>query len=242
MYLRVTGSGFIYLKKGDDLFAIADILSNTPEAGEYCVSDCFDSGFVADLCAAGFLVMSYKSPRHNVLLFPKYHNIRSALLFENLHIAKSIRRFLPCYELRFDQDFDLIIDRCVAKHGDDWLTEPLLALIRKVRHSGKSQVKPTTFGVYRDGVLQAGEFGVIAGRVYTSYSGYYEENSAGRVQMILTAQYLKENGFAFWDLGMPLPYKNTLGAVDIDAHEWTRRFREDGANPYRKPASLILLG
>jgi Leu/Phe-tRNA-protein transferase len=162
----------------------------------------------------------------NVLLFPKYHNIRSALFFENLHVGKSVRRFLPRYELCFDRDFDVIIDKCVEKHGGDWLTERLLALIREVRRTDGSPVKPAAFGVYRDGALKAGEFGIIAGRVYTSYSGYYEESSAGRVQMILTADYLKRNGFAFWDLGMPLPYKNTLGAVDIDAVEWTRRFRE----------------
>jgi Leu/Phe-tRNA-protein transferase len=225
MNLRITRSGFIYITKGDDLFAIADVLSCMTEAGEFCVSDCFESGFVADLCAAGFLVMSYRLNNGDVLLYPKYHDVRSVLFFENLHIGRSVRRFLPHYELRFDHDFDMIIEKCVDKHGNDWLTEPLLALIREIRRTDGSPVKPAAFGVYRDGKLKAGEFGVIAGRVYTSYSGYYEESSAGRVQMILTAQYLKRNGFAFWDLGMPLPYKNTLGALDIDAWEWTRRFR-----------------
>jgi Leu/Phe-tRNA-protein transferase len=235
MYLRVTRSGFIYITQGDDLLAIADVLSHTPQAGEYCISDCLESGFVADLCAAGFLVMSYRHDNGGVLLYPKYHNVRSALFFENLHIGRSVRRFLPRYDLRFDHDFDAIVDKCVAKHGGDWITEPLIALIREIRRTSGSSVKPAAFGVYRDGELKAGEFGVIAGRVYTSYSGYYEESSAGRVQMILTAQYLQRNGFAFWDLGMPLPYKNTLGAVDIDAREWTRRFR--GALPSRQSAA-----
>jgi Leu/Phe-tRNA-protein transferase len=225
VFLRITRSGFVYLRKGDDLFAVADVLARTPEAGEYCVTDCFESGFVAELCAAGFLVMSYRLGGGGFLLYPKYHNLRSTLFFENLHIARSVRRFLPRYELRFDHDFDTIIDRCVAKHGGDWLTKPLLAALREMRSTGYRLARPVSFGVYRDGKLKAGEFGIIAGRVYTSYSGYYEESSAGRVQMILTARYLLHNGFAFWDLGMPLPYKNTLGAVDIDAREWTRHFR-----------------
>jgi Leu/Phe-tRNA-protein transferase len=227
MRLRVTRSGFIYIAKGDDLFAVADVLSRTPKVGEYCVSDCFESGFVADLCAAGFLVMSFRLDNGGVLLYPKYHDVRSALFFENLHIGKSVRRFLPRYELRFDEDFDVIVDKCVSAYGSGWLTKPLLALIREIRRTDGSPVKPASFGVYRNGELKAGEFGVIAGRVYTSYSGYHEESSAGRVQMILTAQYLKQNGFAFWDLGMPLPYKYTLGAIDIDAQEWTKRFREN---------------
>jgi Leu/Phe-tRNA-protein transferase len=220
----------VYLKKGDDLFALADVLANTPEAGEYCVADCLESGFVADLCAAGFLVMSFRAGSR-VFLYPKYHAARSTLFFENLHISRSVRPFLPRYELRFDGDFDRIVDTCVAKHGGEWLTEPLLAAIRAIRRAGDHPVRPVSFGVYRDGELKAGEFGVIAGRVYTSYSGYYAESSAGRVQMILTARYLEQHGFAFWDLGMPLPYKNTLGAVDIDAREWTRHFRQGRISP-----------
>jgi Leu/Phe-tRNA-protein transferase len=232
MRLRMTRSGYIYIAKGDDLFAVADALSRLPEAGEYCVSDCFESGFVADLCAAGFLVMSFRLDNGGVLLYPKYHNVRSALFFENLHIGRSVRRFLSRYELRFDEDFDVIVDKCVEAYGGGWLTEPLLALIREIRRTAGSPVKPAAFGVYRNGELKAGEFGVIAGRVYTSYSGYHEESSAGRVQMILTARHLQQNGFGFWDLGMPLPYKYTLGAVDIDAQEWTKRFRAQTARQW----------
>jgi Leu/Phe-tRNA-protein transferase len=224
--MRINHAGFFYVSKDDDLWAVADMLSYIPDAGEYCVSDCWESGFVADLCAAGFLVMSYQLNNGDTLLCPKYHGIRSALFFDDLHIGRSVRRFLPHYELRFDHDFDVIIDKCAAQHGSNWLTKPFLALIREIKRTAGSPVKPAAFGVYRDGKLKAGEFGVIAGRVYTSYSGYHEESSAGRVQMILTAEYLKRNGFVFWDLGMPLPYKNTLGAVDIDAREWTKRFRE----------------
>jgi Leu/Phe-tRNA-protein transferase len=67
---------------------------------------------------------------------------------------------------------------------------------------------------------------VKVGSVYTSYSGYHDEASAGTVQMILTAEYLRDAGFAFLDLGMPLPYKYTLGAVDIGIKRFTDIFRE----------------
>jgi Leu/Phe-tRNA-protein transferase len=69
-----------------------------------------------------------------------------------------------------------------------------------------------SFGLYREGRLVAGEFGAAAGRVYTSYSGYHDEDSAGSVQLVLTGRWLRDAGFAFWDLGMDLPYKRSLGA------------------------------
>jgi Leu/Phe-tRNA-protein transferase len=87
-------------------------------------------------------------------------------------------------------------------------------------------VRPFSFGLYREGELRAGEFGVIAGRVYTSYSGYHEEGSAGSVQMILTARWLADHGFAFWDLGMPLDYKGKLGAKLLNTGDFMRIFRE----------------
>jgi Leu/Phe-tRNA-protein transferase len=86
-------------------------------------------------------------------------------------------------------------------------------------------VRPESFALYRDGNLVAGEFGVRSGRVYTSYSGYYDENNAGTVQLILTARYLQERGDAFFDLGMPLDYKTDLGATDISPEEFVKRFR-----------------
>ena len=85
--------------------------------------------------------------------------------------------------------------------------------------------RPVSFALYREGKLAAGEFGVVAGRVYTSYSGYYDEDNAGTVQLILTTRYLLERNFAFFDLGMPLPYKTDLGAVDISPEAFVALFR-----------------
>jgi Leu/Phe-tRNA-protein transferase len=82
-----------------------------------------------------------------------------------------------------------------------------------------------SFALYRNGKLVAGEFGIKTGGVYTSYSGYYDEKNAGTVQMILTTMYLQEQGFAFFDLGMPLDYKNMLGARDISPQEFVSHFR-----------------
>jgi Leu/Phe-tRNA-protein transferase len=200
--------------------------------------------------AAGFLVMSVKagnaededeaavqetavaSPEaaapkidDQYILLPKLHLTRSALFFDNLHVKKSVRRYLDCYELRPDADFDLIVNRCQEIHGEDWLTKPLVAAIRDIRQNRLHGVYPMSFALYRNGKLVAGEFGVKAGGVYTSYSGYYDENNAGTVQLILTTRWLQEQGFAFFDLGMPLDYKTALGAQDISPEEFVALFR-----------------
>jgi Leu/Phe-tRNA-protein transferase len=150
--------------------------------------------------------------------------LRSALFFSELRIKKSIRPFLSRYELRVDTDFDCIVDKCVEIHGSDWLTPPLVEILKNL-HQSAMPARPVSFGVYRDGELKAGEFGVLIGRVYTSYSGYYEEDNAGTVQMILMAQWMNKTGFDFLDLGMPLDYKTGLGARNIEPGRFVELFR-----------------
>jgi len=192
-----------------------------PPGDVFDSDDAFGPGGVADpegLAEDGYF-----------LVMPKLHLVRSVLFFDKLHIKNSIKRYLyrtdyP-YELYFDADFDYIVDRCIAVHGADWLTPPLIDVIKTIRHNRSQGVYPASFALYRDGKLVAGEFGIITGRVYTSYSGYYDENNAGTVQLILTTRYLEEHGFAFFDLGMPLQYKTDLGATDLSPQEFIDLFR-----------------
>ena len=244
MYLKYTSSGFLIISPDDDCRLIVDAMLATGYNEEFCVALDFSPEFTARLMEAGFLVMSVnasgppEAENPEYILLPKLHLVRSALFFENLHVKKSIRRFLNRYELRPDADFNRILDRCVQIHGDDWLTPPLVASIKQIREQSPdtepvpagrvvptSNARPVSFALYRDGKLVAGEFGVVCGRVYTSYSGYYDEDNAGTVQIILAARYLQEHGFSFFDLGMPLDYKTDLGAVDISPFEFVRLFR-----------------
>jgi len=245
MNLRYTVSGYIYISPLDDCQAVVDAMLATDYSGDFCIAEGFDPEFTAKLMKAGFLVMSmniaYEGFDPYYIMMPKLHLVRSALFFENLHIKKSIRRLLKYYELRADVEFDQILDICVEKHGSDWLTPPLVECVKQIRRNAKTEqailsnfqslvpspiVYPASFSLYRDGKLVAGEFGIIYNKVYTSYSGFYYENNAGTVQLILTVKYLKEHGFSFFDMGMPLDYKADLGAVNISPYEFVQLFRE----------------
>ncbi|MDR2716869.1 MAG: GNAT family N-acetyltransferase [Treponema sp.] len=224
MYLHFTETGFLIMLPHDNPRRIVDAMLKTGYNEEFCVSLDFSPDFIARLMAAGFLVMSTKVDNEHILL-PKLHLTRSALFFDNLHIKKSVKRYLNRYELRYDSDFDFILNRCMEIHGGDWLTAPLAAAIRNIRQNRPHGVYPASFALYRNGKIVAGEFGVKAGRVYTSYSGYYDESNAGTVQLILAARYLQEHGFSFFDLGMPLDYKTDLGATDISPEDFVALFR-----------------
>ncbi|MDR2493877.1 MAG: GNAT family N-acetyltransferase [Spirochaetaceae bacterium] len=256
MYLRYTLSGHAFISPKDNPDKLVDALLASGYNEECCLALDFTPSFVSRLMAAGFLVMSIsrsepdgenteEKEEQGFLLLPKLHLIRSVLFFPDLHIKKSVRRLLNRYELRFDTDFDRIVDKCIAIHGDDWLTKPLIDTIKSIRKVSMTgggavlfkkkrrlpPVRPVSFGVYRNGELLAGEFGVSVGRVYTSYSGYYDESSAGTAQIVLMTRYLEDAGFAFLDFGMPLDYKTDLGATNIGPDEFVRRFRESRQPP-----------
>ena len=235
--LRYVPTGHIFIDATDDCDLVIDAILETDYSEEFCLANDFNDAFVRQLMEAGFLVMSMelkhedsgkgsksKKAKRFYILLPKLHLVRSALFFPDLHIKKSIRRFLSRYELRVDADFDFILDKCVQIHGPDWLTPPLVRILKSI-HRNNTGTRPVSFAVYRDGKLKAGEIGVIVGQVYTSYSGYYEEDNAGTVQMILMTRWLEENGFVFLDLGMPLDYKTDLGAKDITPDRFVELFR-----------------
>jgi Leu/Phe-tRNA-protein transferase len=240
MYLYYTKGGFLIVRPQDNLRRIVDAILETDYNEDFCVSPDFSADFIARLMEAGFLVMSSRlvetdsqdpaGADEQFILLPKLHVIRSILFFENLHIKKSIKRYLNQYELRFDTDFDFILDQCITVHGDDWLTPPLVSAIRTIRQNKLHGVYPATFSLYRNGKLVAGDLGIITGKVYTSYSGYHDENNSGTVQLILITRYLEEHGFAFFDLGMPIDYKNNLGAIDISQGIFAILFRDAQEN------------
>jgi Leu/Phe-tRNA-protein transferase len=229
----------------DDCDAVVDAMLAIDYSQEFCIGLDWDPAFIARLMQAGFLVMSETltsedkegKPFSWDIVLPKLHLVRSALFFPNLHVKRSIRPHLSRYELRFDTDFETILYKCIETHGSGWLTPSLvetLFILREQTGTGGKDLpalvpqespRPVSFGLYRNGTLTAGEFGVICGRVYTSYSGYREENNAGTVQMILMIRALENAGFAFFDFGMPLNYKTDLGARDISPEDFVRFFR-----------------
>lgn len=227
--LRFDDWGYAVLFPGGDLDRVVDELTARGYGNEFCLAPHVDPVFFRNLAYAGFLVMSTDDvfdPRKTIFL-PKLHGIRSVLDLRELHESRSAKRLLHQYELRVDGDFETIVDRCAQVHGEDWLTEALRNLFKKVASEELPGPRLRSFALYRDSRLVAGEFGVSTGGIYTSYSGYRDENSSGTVQMILTGRYLQRQGLSLWDLGMPLPYKKALGSRDLDRGAFIRLFRSN---------------
>jgi hypothetical protein len=151
MNLKYTLSGYIYISPEDDCQATVDAMLATNYQGDFCIAESFEPEFAVRLMEAGFLIMSMNLSEADrepyYIILPKLHLERSALFFENLHVKKSIRRLLKPsrgYELKADIDFDFIIDQCVERHGDTWLTPPLVECIKQVRQNALLNISSST--------------------------------------------------------------------------------------------------
>jgi Leu/Phe-tRNA-protein transferase len=230
--------GIIFLTEDDDPKEAIDTIINTNYPFEYCWGENFKPLFLSRLILEGFYIMSRRTRKNDgtvsYLMQAMHHLSRSILFFDNIKTTKTVKRLLNKYELKPFDNIEMIIDKCVEIHGSEWLSPMLVQSMKEIAKADDPKVTFIAFGLYMEGKLVAGDFGTLVGRIYSSYSGFHLESNSGSVQMILTAKYLERNGFAFWDLGMPLKYKSDLGAKTINLEYFTQLWRKYSSENFSK--------
>ena len=222
------------IKSADELKVPVEVLNELPT--EFCWSQNLSPEFVAELCRRGFLPMADltqqggRAPR--CVLLPKLHEERCVLEFADLHVSRKLRRAARGCVLTVDRAWDAVVRGCREQHGDGcWLHAPLVATFKalhtpqhadggvgpaaKTAAAAAAGVRMHSFELWQEGRLVAGEIGYSMGACYTSLSGFFSKASAGTLQCVATARVLEGLGYAFWDLGMVLPYKLRLGARTV---------------------------
>jgi leucyl/phenylalanyl-tRNA--protein transferase len=90
---------------------------------------------------------------------------------------------------------------------------PLLDVLKTIHDNPDDEVSVDSVELWRGDELVAGELGFITHNAYASLCGFHIEDNSGTVQMAALGTWLKENGFAYWDLGMEMEYKYVYGAI-----------------------------
>ncbi|MGK5094165.1 hypothetical protein WDW89_19390 [Deltaproteobacteria bacterium TL4] len=192
---------------------------------EFCFSYSFDPDFVAAIGYHGYLPMAMSQEDQHLLLI-KLHQQRCVLQFDKLHISRTVKKRSRQYDFSVDQAFEQCIEQIIVQHHNNWLHPPLVQTLVELFHHHQYPIKTHSFELWSENRLVAGEIGFVAGACYTSLSGFYCQNSAGSIQLCASGALLQKSGFAFWDLGMELPYKLTLGAVSVPRHQFLSSHRK----------------
>jgi Leu/Phe-tRNA-protein transferase len=244
----------VYIKENTNLekinpeLLISTLLKmNNYENDFWFMSPSFDILLVAKLIESGFIILSGRNyiNKYNkkwswdekyfgkkyffskTMMFAMLYNKYPILFLNNVHEPKTVLRVLNRYELKIDSDFDKIVDKCSEIHGEYWLSQKMRNCYKKLYKENRENFKFISFALYHDNELKAGEFGCIVGKMYISYSGYYEKSGAGTVQMIKMFRYLKDAGFICCNLfGEGFRYKYRFGTIDLNIKDYFKLFNE----------------
>lgn len=201
-----------------------------PYHGEFCYTPIFQTRFIAQVMAEGFLPVATQG-----MLLPKLHNHRCVVRLtpDELHVSKSVRKKCKRFTISINQRLEDVIKGCHEQHGSHcWLYPPLVEAFREMMQAQKVEasvmdeatgkplpnrswtVRLYTVEVWNQetGALAGGELGYTVGSIYTSLTGFTKEDSAGSVQLIALGRLLKERGYHLWDLGMDMEYKRGIGS------------------------------
>lgn len=188
----------------------------------------FERSLILHALKKGFYPMSLECFGMNFLAI-KHHLIKLNIAFDRFRVPKNtksyIKKYFSDYTITFNRDFQGVMQGINKAYPDTWLCPELVAELEAINRNPTDEISVDSVEIWNGDKLVAGEIGFITGNVYASLSGYHTENNIGTVQMAVLGLYLKENGFAYWDLGMSIPYKYRFGAEDCDREKQAQMYQ-----------------
>lgn len=136
--------------------------------------------------------------------------------------AKIPRRLRPIrrrteLEVRFDQDFELIIRCCREGRRNTWITPALIDVYRGLHSLGFV----ATVGTYLDSQLVAGIWGIGIGRVFGIMSMFHLQEHAGSLAMAALVDVVSSDGrWSVIDCGPMTPNFERYGAREIPEQQF----------------------
>ena len=196
---------------------------------EYYWSSDSTAAFYIAQAKAGFIAVSEVIEGQELLL-PEIQRSYAVLDFDDLHISRKVAAILRTHSplLEITTDLDEAADQIARYHRHNWFTPRYRKILQSTVNTDP-EFQPCAVLLKDAGRIIAGEIGYVVGRTYTSLTGFSSRERAyrdwGKVQMVLLAQRLQREGFAFWNLGHPyMPYKTALGAKIYTRLEFLERW------------------
>ena len=160
---------------------------------------------------------------------------RSVLFFNEMHIAKRLRRQMRQghYTVSFDRDFDGVIKAC-AGHREGrlpitWITPKVMHVYAALFDAGYAH----SFEVWNQkNKLVGGGYGIVIGGIFITESQFSREPNTSKIGFTVLNWHLAHWGFAFNDGKVMTPTCHDMGFRDIPRKDFLTRL----AQAERRPA------
>jgi len=180
------------------------------------------------LCAGGDLKADTLLRAYGQGIFPWYSENQPILWWsprpraifrpDEIHISRRLRRTLRSgrFTVKLDQDFGSIIWQCANIDRPDqqgtWLTVEMIEAYRELYRLGHAHC----LGVYQDGQLVGGVYGLAIGRGFFGESMFSATNNASKIALVALCDFLQTHKFGFLDAQVESPHILRMGAQLID--------------------------
>jgi len=161
---------------------------------------------------------------------------RSLLFFDELHIAKRLRRQMrqSHYTVTFDRDFEGAIAGCAGHRAGrwhlTWITPKIMRAYAELFDAGHAH----SFEVWSErGELVGGGYGVAVGASFVTESQFSREPNTSKIGFTVLNWHLAHWGFAFNDGKLMTPTCHDMGFREIPRGEFLSRLREAQRSPGR---------
>lgn len=148
-------------------------------------------------------------------------NRRSLLPLENLHISRSLKKFLlkDPFEIRFDSDFDCVIRGCAEPRGEEratWINDDLRHMMMALHKAGYAH----SAECWQDGKLVGGVYGMALGAVFCGESMFSRVSNASKVALVHLCARLWRNGYKLFDTQYINPHVEQFGVYEIPGRQY----------------------
>lgn len=145
------------------------------------------------------------------------HIPRGVLPLSNLHISRSLKKFLKKqpFGITSDQAFEQVIDCCaVGRNGDPdeetWISKPIRNLFLALHDMGFAH----SVECWQDDHLVGGLYGLQIGGAFFGESMFSTTSNASKVALVYLVGHLQHQGFLLLDTQQTTEHTKSMGAVD----------------------------
>ena len=156
---------------------------------------------------------------------------RSLLFFDELHIAKRLRRQMRQgrYRVTFDRDFVGVLRGCAGTRAGrwhlTWITPRIMRAYTEAFEAGLAH----SFEVWNEnGELAGGGYGIATGGAFSTESQFSREPNTSKIGFTVLNWHLQHWGFSFNDGKLLTPTTRDMGFREMPRGEYLTRLAAAG--------------
>jgi leucyl/phenylalanyl-tRNA--protein transferase len=161
---------------------------------------------------------------------------RSLLFFDELHIAKRLRRQMRQgrYTVTFDRDFEGVIKACAGVRAGRWHLTWITPRIMRAYADAFDAGFAHSFEVWNEaGDLAGGGYGLAVGGAFATESQFSLEPNTSKIGFTVLNWHLAHWGFAFNDGKLMTPTCRDMGFREVPRTEYLAKLAQVARKPDR---------